>query len=187
MALIPQVVRDLTYKKSQLKALEEEKGKEVIALIRKLDQEKEVRIALRRDLDELLDLTTNEALRERIESIETSVDPNDLTIGAEEFIAIAAQATDFRTKVVASEAELETAAKALGTVVDENLASWRTKEAEAKAVIERSAQPSKRMGSGSIWSSSTAYRVKRRHLQSGSANCARGSQCLNAGDASVPS
>lgn len=136
VALIPQVVRDLTFKKSQLKALEDEKGKEVIALIRKLDQEKEVRVALRRDLDELLELTTNEALRERIESIETSVNPDELTIGSDEYVAIAAQATNFKTKVVESEAELEIAAKALGKVVDENLASWRTKEAEAKGVIE---------------------------------------------------
>ena len=136
VALIPQVVRDLTFKKSQLKALEDEKGKEVIALIRKLDQEKEVRVALRHDLDELLELTTNEALRDRIESIETSVNPDELTIGSDEYIAIAAQATNFKKKVVESEAELETAAKALGKVVDENLASWRTKEAAAKAVIE---------------------------------------------------
>jgi hypothetical protein len=78
VAKIPQVERDLQYKKSQLAALEAQRGREVIALIRKLQQEKEVRVSLRRDLQELLELTSNEALRERIERIETSVDPTNL-------------------------------------------------------------------------------------------------------------
>ena len=109
----PQVDRDLKYKKSQLAALEAQRGKEVIALIRKLDQEKEVRVSLRRDLQELLGLTSNEALRERIESIETSVDPTDLTIGGTEYQATAQQAAAFKVKVVAAETDLQGAAKLL--------------------------------------------------------------------------
>ncbi len=137
VARIPQVDRDLKYKKSQLAALEAQKGKEVIALIRKLDQEKEVRLSLRRDLTELLGLTSNEALRERIESIETSVDPTDLTIGGSEYEAIATQAAAFKSKVVAAEADLQNAAKALSAVVEKQLLAWRTKEATAKAEIDQ--------------------------------------------------
>jgi hypothetical protein len=116
--------------------LEAQKGKEVIGLIRKLDQEKEVRIGLRRDLEELLGLTTNEALRECIENIETSVKPEDLTIGSAEYTAITVEAADFKTRVAASEANLQSAAKALEKVIDDNLTTWRAKEATAKAEID---------------------------------------------------
>lgn len=136
VAMIPQVDRDLKYKKSQLAALEAQKGKEVIALIRKLDQEKEVRMALRRDLSELLGLTSNEALRECIESIETSVDPTELTIGGAEYEAISNQAASFKSKVTASEHDLEVAAKSLEKVIEDNLTSWRTKEVRAKDEID---------------------------------------------------
>lgn len=137
VAKIPAVERDLRYKKSQLAALEAQRGKEVIALIRKLDQEKEVRLSLRRDLQELLGLTSNEALRERIESIETSVDPTDLTIGGTEYQAIAQQAAAFKKKVVAAETDLQAAAKLLSDVIERQLTAWRTKEATAKAEIDQ--------------------------------------------------
>lgn len=137
VAKIPQVERDLKYKKSQLAALEAQRGKEVIALIRKLDQEKEVRLSLRRDLQELLGLTSNEALRERIESIETSVDPTDLTIGGTEYQAIAQQAAAFKLKVAAAETDLQAAAKLLSDVIERQLTAWRTKEATAKSEIDQ--------------------------------------------------
>ena len=137
VAKIPQVERDLKYKKSQLAALEAQRGKEVIALIRKLDQEKEVRLSLRRDLQELMGLTSNEALRERIESIETSVDPTDLTIGGTEYQAIAQQATAFKAKVAAAETDLQAAAKLLSDVIERQLTAWRTKETIAKAEIDQ--------------------------------------------------
>ncbi len=136
VAKIPQVERDLKYKKSQLAALEAQRGKEVIALIRKLDQEKEVRLSLRRDLQELMGLTSNEALRERIESIETSVDPTDLTIGGTEYQAIAQQAAAFKAKVAAAETDLQAAAKLLSDVIERQLIAWRTKETTAKAEID---------------------------------------------------
>lgn len=137
VAQIPQVNRDLQYKKSQLAALEAQKGKEVIALIRKLEQEKEVRLSLRRDLEQLLGVTSNEALRECIDSIETSVDPTELTIGNAEYQAIANQAAAFKTKVIAAEADLEAAAKILGGVIDKQLAVWRLKETAAKTEIDQ--------------------------------------------------
>ena len=137
VAKIPQVERDLKFKKSQLAALEAQRGKEVIALIRKLDKEKEVRVSLRQDLQELLGLTSNEALRERIESIETSVDPGDLTIGGAEYQTIARQAAAFKSKVVAAESDVQTAAKLLSTVIEKELTAWRTKETTAKAEIDQ--------------------------------------------------
>lgn len=137
VAQIPQVDRDLKYKKSQLAALEAQKGKEVIALIRKLEQEKEVRLSLRRDLEQLLGVTSNEALRECIDSIETSVDPTELSIGSTEYQAIATQAAAFKTMVIAAEADLEAAAKTLGDVIDKQLAAWRLKESIAKTEIDQ--------------------------------------------------
>ena len=137
VAQIPQVDRDLKYKKSQLEALESQKGKEVIALIRKLEQEKEVRLSLRRDLEQLLEVTSNEALRECIVSIETSVDPTELSIGNAEYQAIATQAAEFKAKVIAAEADLEVAAKTLGGVIDKQLAAWRLKESSAKTEIDQ--------------------------------------------------
>ncbi len=137
VAKIPQVERDLKYKRSQLAALEAQRGKEVIGLIRQLEQEKEVRMSLRRDLQELLGLTSNEALRERIESIETSVDPTALTIGGTEYQAIAQQAAAFKGKVAAAETDLQAAAKLLSDVIERQLTAWRAKEAAAKTDIDQ--------------------------------------------------
>jgi energy-coupling factor transporter ATP-binding protein EcfA2 len=137
VAKIPQVERDLKYKKAQLAALEAHQGKDVIALVRQLEQEKEVRVSLRRDLQELLGLTSNEALRERIESIETSVDPTDLTIGGIEYQAIAQQAAAFKVKVAAAETDVQSAAKLLSDVIERQLTAWRAKEATAKTDIDQ--------------------------------------------------
>ena len=137
VAKIPQVERDLKYKKSQLAALEAQRGKEVIGLIRKLEQEKEVRMSLRKDLQELLGLTSNDALRQRIESIETAVDPTDLTIGASEYRKIAQQTATFKTKVTTAETDVQTAATDLRTVIEAELAAWRSKETSAQAIIDQ--------------------------------------------------
>lgn len=136
VARIPQVERDLAYKKSQLAALEAQKGKEVIELIRKLEGEKQLRISLRDDVKQLLDHASHDALKECAENIETLADPANLTVGAVEYASIAKEATSFKTKVEASEAGLKAAAKALATHTDIALTAWRAKESEAQRIID---------------------------------------------------
>jgi len=133
---IPGVEKDLAYKKQQLAALEKENGKEVIALIRKLDQEKQIRNSLREDMKQLLGHTANEELKEWIESIESCADPAELTLGATEYTAISTQAAAFKAKVMASETELTAAAQQLSKTVEENLAAWRAKEVTAQTEID---------------------------------------------------
>lgn len=137
VAMIPQVERDLKYKRSQLAALEAQKGREVIALIRKLDQEKEPRLSLRRDFDHLTNLTVNDALRDCIEGIETLIDPSELTIGIDEYQKIASETLEFKAKVAKAEGDLQAAANILRESVDKELAAWRVKEVASKAEIEQ--------------------------------------------------
>lgn len=136
VARIPQVERDLNYKKTQLAALEAQKGKEVIALIRKLEAEKQIRISLRKDVQSLLEHASHDVLKEHVENIETLADATTLTVGSTEYAAIAKEAVSFKVKVEASEADLKAAAKTLAANTDAALATWRAKEAEAQAEID---------------------------------------------------
>jgi DNA repair ATPase RecN len=133
---IPGVEKDLLYKKSQLAALEAQNGKEVIALIRRLEGEKQLRISLRSDAKSLLSHTTHDTLIEFVESIENCADPAELTVGRAECAAIAKEAADFKAKVQKSDTELTAAAQVLSRKVEENLNAWRTKEAEAQREID---------------------------------------------------
>lgn len=102
VARISGVEKDLAYKKSQLAALEAQKGKEVIALIRKLDGEKQLRISLRNDLAALIKVTSHDALKERAESMATSANPATLTVGSAEYTSIARDAATFKAKAWAA-------------------------------------------------------------------------------------
>jgi len=136
VARIPVVQRDLDYKKKQLAALEAQKGKEVIGLIRKLEGEKQLRISLRDDAKSLAELTKHDALKEVVEGIEFCAVPDDLTVGSSECEAITKAASEFMKKVVQSETDLTAAAKEMAVRIDESLASWRAKELEAQSQID---------------------------------------------------
>lgn len=136
VARIPGVKRDLTYKKGQLAALEKQNGKEVIALIRKLEGEKQLRISLRDDVKSLIEQSKHDTLKEYAESIETSANPSDLSVGSAEYTAIAKDAAEFKAKVLKSEGELVAAANTLSTKTDANLTAWRVKEAAAQKDID---------------------------------------------------
>jgi hypothetical protein len=66
---IPQVERDLALKKKQLDALEKAKAKEVIALIRKLEAEKQIRISIQNDVKALADAASHEGMKETLKSL----------------------------------------------------------------------------------------------------------------------
>jgi len=136
VARIPSVLRDLTYKRSQLSALEKQNGKEVIALIRKLEGEKQLRISLRNDAKNLLESTTHDTLKEYVANIENCADPAGLTVGRAECEAITREAAIFKKKVVQSETDLTAAAQALSKTIDSNLQAWRTKEGGTQKEID---------------------------------------------------
>lgn len=133
---IPGVERDLAYKKTQLAALEAQNGKEVIALIRKLEGEKQLRLSLRDDVKNLVEHTKQTTLIEYAESIQNCTDPATLTVGSVECAAIAKEAGDFKAKVEKSDTELTAAAQALSKNIDGYLTAWRIKEADAQREID---------------------------------------------------
>ncbi len=133
---IPQVERDLALKKKQLDALEKAKAKEVIALIRKLEAEKQIRISIQNDVKALADAASHEGMKEALKSLKGAADPAALQVGKAEYEAIAAGVGVLSAAVDSSETTLKTAVKSLSALAEGQLGAWRTKAQATLAEIE---------------------------------------------------
>jgi DNA repair ATPase RecN len=137
---IPQVERDLALKKKQLDALERAKAKEVIALIRKLEAEKQVRISIQNDVKALTEAASHDAMKEVLKNLSAATDPASLRVGKTEYEAIIAGVDTLSTTVAASETTLKAAVKTLTTLAEGQLTSWRSKAQTTLVEIEEKKQ-----------------------------------------------
>ena len=133
---IPQVERDLALKKNQLDTLEKAKAKDVIALIRKLEAEKQIRISIQDDVKALLGEASHNAMKGTLKTLKAAADPATLQVGKVEYEAIAAGVEVLAGAVDASEATLKIAVKSLATLAETQLGAWRTKAQTTMAEIE---------------------------------------------------
>lgn len=133
---IPQIERDLALKKSQLDALEKANAKEVIALVRKLEGEKQIRIAIRDDVQALAKDASHETIKEKLQEIVTAADPAALHVGKAEYEAIVSSASTLSTEVEASETKLKAAVAKLTTEATSRLEAWRVKAQGTLSEIE---------------------------------------------------
>ena len=125
---IPQYERDLNLAQSQIQALEKAKAKDIIALQRKVEQERQVRQTILTCSQAIARGATQQEAKRNLNSLKTAVDPATLIVGGNEFGAITAQAETFEKAMVAAEASVQAAASSLSGVVTEQLAAWKAKE-----------------------------------------------------------
>ncbi|MBL8558151.1 MAG: AAA family ATPase [Hyphomonadaceae bacterium] len=133
---IPQIERDLAFKKSQLDELQKANAKEVIELTRKLEAEKRVRVGIQEDLKALGESATHEALRETVGSIVSAAEPDTLEVGRAEFDLIVTSANVFKNHIDSSEAAMRAAVKSLTSAANGQLSEWRDKAQTTVSEIE---------------------------------------------------
>ncbi len=133
---IPQVERDLALKKSQLDALEKANAKEIIALVRKLETEKAVRVSIKTEIDELKAGASHGELKAHVQNITSAIEPAALEVGKTEYEAIVAGAKTLETAIGASEAKLKSAVESLAVATEAKLAEWRGKAQATQGKID---------------------------------------------------
>ncbi len=134
---IPQTERELATIKQQLTALEQAKAKEVIELQRKLAEERELRSAISEKLLEIKESIESLAPKDAVDSLAALADPTNLAIGAAEMTSIVASARAFDVATTAASAQARAGFKTLQQSAEQQLASWKKKEADATSEIER--------------------------------------------------
>ena len=125
---IPQSERDLALAQSQMRALEKANAKDIIALQRKVELERQIRQVILTSSQAITRGTTQQELKENIARLKTAADPKTLVVGNAEFSAIATEADLFENAVAAVATSVTGAATKLSNVVTAQLTAWTTKE-----------------------------------------------------------
>lgn len=134
---IPQYQKALTATRGQLTALEKAKATEVIALQRKLAEEREVRSQILTKLDDIRDQVNALSPHTSIDELVNVVDPTTLVVGSNEFQGIINSARKFESIAKTAQSDAKLGFKELRAAVDTQLTAWKAKEAETAKEIEK--------------------------------------------------
>lgn len=133
---IPQYDKALQSAKQQLAALEKANAKEVIALQRKLAQEKQIRLQIDRTLTELKTKTSQSATKGAVEGIRQLAVAADLRVGQSEFQTILQLAGALDSSAQTAETQLRSSVAEFSDKVSVQLKTWRSKDVEVQQKIE---------------------------------------------------
>jgi hypothetical protein len=125
--LIPQYERNLALTRSQLQAAERANAKEIIALQRKVEQERQIRATVLQKTQAIVGGVTQQAIRDNLKDLKGVADPKALVVGGAEFGTILEQAATFEADLAAADNCLKSSAGRLSALVDAQLAAWRPK------------------------------------------------------------
>jgi ABC-type lipoprotein export system ATPase subunit len=133
--LMPVWQQRLSSTKMQIATLEKANAKEVLAIQRRLAEEKQMRRSLQEKVNSIRQNLTFPALSEELTEL---CDLGDLTDpnAAAELRAIHRAAEQFASEVQQSQFALNAKFSVLATVASDNLASWRSRDTKALAEIE---------------------------------------------------
>jgi len=137
-----QVIRIPDFKKllagvqAQLKALEAANAQEVVALERKVAQERELRQTIETQISNIAKQAKEASISEILGCIQTAAKVDDLKVGAEEFKKIAELASIFAASVKTSVAELTKQAASFYQDVKKQLEGWKSRELQITSQIE---------------------------------------------------
>ena len=134
--IIPQLERDLKLTQSQIQTIEKEKAKDIINLQRKVEREREARATISRSAQAIGGGVSQQDIRDNITALKSAVDPNVLVVGNAEFSAISAEVATFESSLSTAETNLKASSDKLATVINIQLAAWRTKEQTTLKTIE---------------------------------------------------
>ena len=125
---IPEYKKLLARVQQQLKALDTAHATEVVALERKIAEERAVREGIEQQLVELATQLKDSSVTSTLTAIESSSKVADLKVGHTEFEEIVSLTKAFREIAKISEGKLASNATAFTANVREHLASWKERE-----------------------------------------------------------
>lgn len=136
VSTIPATEQDLKTTGKQLEALERANAKEVIALQRKLENERTVRGQIATKLTKMKEAIQGQDPEGSLRELEELADPADLAVGADDFKAILAKAKEFSAAAKAARKTTSADFDKFRSAADASLAAWKLKETDALGKID---------------------------------------------------
>jgi len=137
VARIPDFRKLLASAQQQLKALESANAAEVVALERKIAEERTIRESIEKRVTDLRAEVSSSSIDEILGDIQGAAKAEDLRVGAAEFKVIAQLASDFASQSRKNHQLLETKAVALTADVKKQIELWRQRERAFLADIDQ--------------------------------------------------
>lgn len=132
---IPALQNELKSTQDQIKAIDHNKGKEVVVIHQTLAREKTIRESILNLATDISNSTDREDLQESISSMKVAADIKALKVGATEFGAITTLADTFENALSATGATLKQNAALLKNGVEAALLEWNKKATATAASI----------------------------------------------------
>ena len=135
--LIPEYKKLLNNARQQLRTLESANANEIIALERKLAQERTIRETIESSISEITADLKSSTLPDVVAGIYGLSKPDELKIGPKEFQEIIIHLRDFETQLTKARTAIAVSANALSANVKKQLENWKTHEREVADQIEQ--------------------------------------------------
>ena len=134
---IPDYKKLLANVQQQLKALETAQATDVVALERKVAEERAVREAIEKQVAGLRPHMKKSSIMTTLSAVGTASKPEDLKVGASEFAKIVALVNGFQDAAKKSEAALVGQAAVFSEKVKEQLEFWKAREQQVLGEIDQ--------------------------------------------------
>jgi ABC-type Mn2+/Zn2+ transport system ATPase subunit len=134
---IPEYKKLLANAELQLKALEAAHASEVVALERKVAEERSIRETIEKRISDLKDEVSSSSLTEILSDIQTAARPEDLKVGSLEFKQIAKLVSAFASEAERAHKEVSSKTKTLSVEIKKQVDQWRSRERQILSEIEQ--------------------------------------------------
>ena len=135
-ARIPDYKKFLANVQQQLKALEAANAKDVVALERKVAEERGIRLNIEKQVAGLSSQVKDRSILDMLTELQKAAEPKDLRVGAAEYKTIVELASAFQGHAKATESELTKRAVEFSGAVKKELENWKTHEQKILSEIE---------------------------------------------------
>lgn len=133
---IPEYKKLLATVQQQLKALEAAHAQDVVALERKVAEERALRMGIEKQVAEISSQVKGTSVIELLRQVQNAAKPEDLKVGAAEFKNITGLAVAFEAHAKTTETELFKNAATFSAEVKRQLDQWKSREQEILGKIE---------------------------------------------------
>ena len=134
---IPEFKKLLANAELQLEALEAAQASEVVALERKVAEERTIRETIEKRISDLKNQVNSSSLTEILSDIQMAAKPEDLKVGSSEFVQITKLVSAFASETEKSQEEVTRKTTTLSTEVKKQLDQWRARERQILSEIEQ--------------------------------------------------
>lgn len=134
---IPESKKLLANTEQQLKALEAANAADVVALERKVAEERAIREGIDKKIADLHNEVTTSSIAEILGEIQVAAKPDELKVGAAEFKTIKQLVAEFAAESEKAQTEIKAKAKVLSANVKKQVEQWKAREQQILGEIEQ--------------------------------------------------